>query len=153
MLDVHWSLTCSVFGSIGFAESFLVVLIYNHPYRIPEIPLDKFFLFLVGILSFLAQSCLVLSAHFENATTVALLKTAFDVFFAFIFQITLFKELPSFYKICGTILISFAIISSGSKKIIENLSEDHWMKKSRIYKFLCEGLACYFPVKKKEMSN
>ena len=88
--DIHWSVTLTVFGSIGFLECLIAVLIFS-PLCLPESNMDKFSLFIVGVLSFFAQIGLTLSAHFENAGTVALLRKAFDVIFAFVFQILFFQ--------------------------------------------------------------
>lgn len=87
--DIHWSVTCTVFGILGSFESLIAVLIFA-PLCLPDSRMDKFYLVLIGILSFLAQIGLVLSAQFENAATVALIRKACDVIFAFIFQLVFF---------------------------------------------------------------
>ena len=87
--DVHWSVTCTIFGILGSFESLVAVLIFA-PLCLPDSGMDKFYLVLIGILSFFAQIGLVLAAQFENAATVALIRKACDVIFAFIFQLVFF---------------------------------------------------------------
>ena len=94
--DIHWSVTCTVFGILGSFESLIAVLIFA-PLCLPDSRMDKFYLVLIGILSFLAQIGLVLSAQFENAATVALIRKACDVIFAFIFQLVFFDVRSFFY--------------------------------------------------------
>ena len=95
--DIHWSVTCTVFGILGSFESLIAVLIFA-PLCLPDSGMDKFYLVLIGILSFLAQIGLVLSAQFENAATVALIRKACDVIYAFIFQLVFFDVRILFFE-------------------------------------------------------
>ena len=95
--DIHWSVTCTVFGILGSIESLIAVLIFA-PLCLPDSGMDKFYLVLIGILSFLAQIGLVLSAQFENAATVALIRKACDVIYAFIFQLVFFDVRILFFE-------------------------------------------------------
>lgn len=61
-------------------------------------------LVLIGVMSFVAQIGLVVSAKFESATNVALLRKAFDVIFAFVFQILFFHVSTQRYFACLSIL-------------------------------------------------
>ena len=58
---------------------------------LPESGLDIFWMVLIGILSFAGQIGISLSAHFESAASLALLRKSFDVIFAFLFQIMFFQ--------------------------------------------------------------
>ena len=51
------------------------------------------------------------------------------IVFAFTFQIIVFHEIPGLYSVIGAVLISFVIVLSGIKKIVDNLPADHWIKK------------------------
>ena len=105
---------------------------------------------LIGVLSFFGQITLVCLAQFETASTTALLRKSIDIILAFVFQIVFFgvsnsfiffflqnftyqfnfkflKGKPGLLKICGTIIISFAIITSSLKKVFNSNSEK-WMK-------------------------
>merc|ERR1719350_552528 len=81
--DVHWTATVSTFGVFGFCECLAAMLLVGVT-CLPASGLDRLYLVLIGCLSFFAQIGLVLSAQFESAANVALLRKAFDVIFAFI---------------------------------------------------------------------
>ena len=66
------------------------MLIFS-PLCLPESGLERFYLILIGILSLFAQMTFVVACKFENAATVCLLRNAFNVIFAFIFQIAVFQ--------------------------------------------------------------
>ena len=75
----------------------LIAVFTMGEFCLPESKLDRFYIVLVGVLSFIAQIGLVVSAQFESAATVALLRKAFDVIFAFIFQIVFFHVSIQFF--------------------------------------------------------
>ena len=89
-LEVHWSVVNTIFGGLGFVECLICVLIFS-PLCLPESPFDQLYIILIGIFSFIAQIGLVVSSQLESASTVAILRKAFDVIFAFIFQISFFQ--------------------------------------------------------------
>jgi len=131
--EVHWSVNLSIYGCIGFIECLIAVLIFT-PLCLPESGLERFYLILIGILSLFAQMTFVIACKFENAATVCLLRNAFNVIFAFIFQIVVFQQIPGYFSITGAALISLAVIISGLTKIIDNLPPTHWMKKIELSK-------------------
>ena len=94
-LDIHWSVTVSWFGFIGFSEALAVALLLGHT-CLPASGHERFLMVIVGACSFLGQMFLTMSGKFENAGTMALLRKAFDVIFAFIFQILFFHV--SYYR-------------------------------------------------------
>lgn len=77
-------------GVIGFLECLLLVLATSC-LCLPESGMDRFYMVQIGVLSCFAQVGLVVTAQLESAGTTALLRKAFDVLFAFLLQITLFK--------------------------------------------------------------
>ena len=90
--DMHWSANCSALGVIGFVESGLVaIVILGSSTCLPESGLERFYLVLIGFLSFFAQFSLTLAALFESAANIGLLVKGFDVVLAFIFQILFFQ--------------------------------------------------------------
>ena len=89
--DVHWSANCSALGVIGFVESGLVAIVIMGNTCLPESGLERFYLVLIGFLSFFGQIALTLAALFESAANIGLLRKAFDVVLAFIFQILFFQ--------------------------------------------------------------
>ena len=89
--DIHWSANCSALGVIGFVESGLVAVVIMGNTCLPESGLERFYLVLIGFLSFFGQIALTLAALFESAANIGLLRKAFDVVLAFIFQILFFQ--------------------------------------------------------------
>ena len=89
--DIHWSANCSALGVIGFVESGLVAVFIWGNTCLPESGLERFYLVLIGFLSFFGQIALTLAALFESAANIGLLRKAFDVVLAFIFQILFFQ--------------------------------------------------------------
>ena len=79
-----------MYGTFGFIECLIGLLIFS-PLCLPESLRDQICLLLIGALSFFAQMTFVSSAKFENAATVSLLRNAFNVMFAFIFQVLIFQ--------------------------------------------------------------
>jgi len=136
--DVHWSATVSSFGVFGFVQCLTVMLLWGET-CLPALGLERLYVVLIGLLSFFAQIGLVVSAQFESATNVALLRKAFDVIFAFIFQILFFHQIPGAFSVVGAMLISMAVLSSGAKKILENLPDEHWLKNNKYLQHCCLG--------------
>ena len=93
---MHWTATVSSFGVFGFFECLVALLLFGET-CLPASGLERFNVVLIGCLSFFAQIGLVVSAQFESAANVALLRKAFDVIFAFIFQILFFHVSSLFY--------------------------------------------------------
>ena len=91
LTDIHWSANCSALGVIGFVESGLVAVFILGNTCLPESGLERFYLVLIGFLSFFGQIALTLAALFESAANIGLLRKAFDVVLAFIFQILFFQ--------------------------------------------------------------
>ena len=112
----------------------------------------------IGILSYAGQFALTVSLQVEAAGIATLIRKAFDIIFAYLFQIVifqvkhlitlnenkikniealikiylnfyLFQQNPNAYGIGGACLISFTLFVSGIKKILEEkLSSDHPLK-------------------------
>ena len=45
--------------------------------------------------------------------------------------------MPGVYSVTGALLISTAVLSSGAKKILENLPDEHWLKNNRYLQRCC----------------
>ena len=97
---MHWTATVSSFGVFGFFECLAALLLFGET-CLPASGLERFNVVLIGCLSFFAQIGLVVSAQFESAANVALLRKAFDVIFAFIFQI-LFFHVSYYLEYCAS---------------------------------------------------
>jgi len=91
--------------------------------------LFRFMMVGVGLLSFLAQILLTVSLQLEEAGKVSIMRKAGDILFAFLFQILIFNDIPGIWSIVGASLVSVAVLISSGKKIVDNLPEDHNIKK------------------------
>ena len=89
--DIHWSANCSALGIIGFIQTALFLITIMGCFCLPELALERFYLVLIGFLSFFGQIALTMAALFESAANIGLLRKAFDVVLAFIFQILFFQ--------------------------------------------------------------
>ena len=94
---VHWSVNCSVLRIIGSIES-LTALVIMGSLCLPESGYERFLIVVAGVLSFFGQLFLTLAALYENAATIGLLKKAFDVALAFVFQIAYFKVISKIFQ-------------------------------------------------------
>ena len=73
----------------------------------------------IGVLSYASQFAITVSYQMEAAGIATLMRKAFKIIFAYLFQITLFKQNPNAYGIGGACLISFTLFTSGIKKVLE----------------------------------
>ena len=82
----------------------------------------------------------------EQAAIVGILRKALDIFYAFSFQILLFavrkvttvlphylshnsfQIMPDMFSIIGAVLIALVVLSSGAKKVLDGLPNDHKLK-------------------------
>ena len=72
-----------------------------------------------------------------EASKASLMQKSCGIVFAFAFQIIVFHEIPGMYSVAGAVLISFVVVLSGIKKIVDSLPADHWIK--RRYLKSCYG--------------
>eukprot|EP00090_Calanus_glacialis_P012853 TRINITY_DN21480_c0_g1_i2.p1 TRINITY_DN21480_c0_g1~~TRINITY_DN21480_c0_g1_i2.p1 ORF type:complete len:347 (-),score=48.63 TRINITY_DN21480_c0_g1_i2:38-1078(-) len=135
---VHYSVTLSIFGLIGMLESAVFMFALGDG-CIPACGEDRLMMVGVGLLSFLAQILLTVSLQLEEAGKVSIMRKAGDILFAFLFQILIFNELPGMWSIIGASLVSLTVLISSTKKIIDNLPEEHTIK----HKYL----ACFYKKK------
>lgn len=89
--NIHWSITNSVFGCIGFVQAICVALLIGQNVCLPDSGLETFYVVMTGCLGFFGQFFMQVAASYENAASISLLRKAFDVILAFGFQLLLFK--------------------------------------------------------------
>ena len=95
-VDLHYSTILLVFGFVGLCMSFTTAVFVDG-----EMGTKHFFpgasvrewglLLVVGMLSFVCQVAQTKALQFAMAATVSLERRAFDVIFAFLFQILIFS--------------------------------------------------------------
>ena len=80
--------------------------------------------FLVGFLSYLGQTLMILALQVEEAGTVSLVRKADDILLAFIIQIFYFDQIPDTLATVGSVMITLAVLVSGARKIIAKKSRN-----------------------------
>ena len=88
--DIHWSVSISAIGLIGFIITFSFNLWIGST-CFPENDIDRFLMVLIGITSFFAHIGKVLIGRLENAASGALLNRSFDVIVTFLGQFIFFQ--------------------------------------------------------------
>lgn len=89
--NVHWSITNTVFGSIGCIQAITLAFIIGHNLCLPQSEMERFYIVLTGLLGFFGQYFMQMAALYEKAANIGLLRKAFDVILAFLFQVFFFK--------------------------------------------------------------
>lgn len=124
---IHFSVTLFVFGSIGTIESAIFMFTIGNG-CIPACGQDRYLMVGVGLISFLAQILLTVSLQLEEAGKVSIMRKSGDILFAFLFQITIFNEIPGVWSVAGAVIVTMAVLLSSIKKIVDNLPTDHIIK-------------------------
>jgi len=124
---IHFSVTLTVFGLVGTVESAVFMFALGNG-CVPQCGLDRYLMVAVGLLSFLAQILLTISLQLEEAGKISVMRKAGDILFAFLFQITIFHEIPGVWSVVGALLVSAAVLVSSGKKVVDGLPADHRIK-------------------------
>jgi len=124
---LHFSVTLTVFGLIGTLESAIFMFALGDG-CVPSCGVDRLMMVGVGLLSFVAQIGLTVSLQLEEAGKVSIMRKAGDILFAFLFQITIFNDIPGMWSIIGAVIVSLTVLLSSAKKVVDNLPEDHAVK-------------------------
>lgn len=119
-------MTLANFGVIGTLESAVFMATLGDR-CLPPCE-DRYAMVGVGLLSFVAQILLTVSAQLEEAGKISIMRKAGDILFAFLFQILFFQDLPGLLSVVGAILVSIAVFISGGSKLVDNLPADHVVK-------------------------
>ena len=61
----------------------------------------------------------------EEAALVSVTRSASEVFFAFLFQIVIFRNNPSLYSIIGALLVTSSVMLTSVRKYVADLPEEH----------------------------
>lgn len=79
--------------------------------------------FLIGFLSWISQSAMVIAVQCEDAGIVSLVRKAFDILGAYIVQIFVFRSLPGLTSTLGALLIIVSVMLMGARKIVDKKSK------------------------------
>uniref|UniRef100_A0A8C3VNH8 Solute carrier family 35 member G1 n=1 Tax=Catagonus wagneri TaxID=51154 RepID=A0A8C3VNH8_9CETA len=101
--SVDYILSIWYYVVIGLSECVIVLFILGE-WSLPRCGLDRLFLVLIGMFGLGGQVFLTKAIQIEKAGLVALMKTL-EVVFAFIFQITFFNKVPSWWTAGGSLCV------------------------------------------------
>ncbi|ORX91035.1 hypothetical protein K493DRAFT_229058 [Basidiobolus meristosporus CBS 931.73] len=113
-LGVHYMVHVVYFGGISSIFSLIVSLIFE-PVKIPSTLYDWVGLSVISVSAFVGQGLLNYGLQLAPSGPATLMRN-FDIVFAFIFGITIFKEIPAMNSLLGTGLILCSTIGMGIKK-------------------------------------
>ena len=125
--ELHFAQILLWFGLVATVVSGCALLLFSTP-RVPDGAFEICMLLANGVLSFIAQIGLVQGTKLCEASKASLIGKCSDIVFAFSIQVLVFDQIPGLYGIIGTALISVVVVISGSKKILDSLPSDHWLK-------------------------
>ena len=96
--DVHSATVLFNFSIVGFLDAFILTMVFDVALvsdeikdGIPTNPYDWLLCVAIGVLSYAGQFALTVSLQVEAAGIATLMRKAFDIIFAYLFQITIFE--------------------------------------------------------------
>ena len=96
--DVHSATVLFNFSIVGFLDALILTMVFDVALvsdeikgGIPTNPYDWFLCVAIGVLSYAGQFALTVSLQVEAAGIATLMRKAFDIIFAYLFQITIFE--------------------------------------------------------------
>ena len=114
------------FSWVALTESLVLTYTVHDGLQLPTDPIVPWLMVLLGILSFYGQMLLTRALQAEEAALVSVTRSAAEVFFAFLFQIMFFQQIPSWYAIIGAVLVTTSVMLTSMRKWIVTLPASHW---------------------------
>ncbi|ODM86990.1 hypothetical protein Ocin01_19692, partial [Orchesella cincta] len=117
---MHHALVNFCFVFWGLVESVLVAISMDvfHPSQ------DFKEIGLIIATAFLALSCITLALKYEQAGTVALVRTI-EVVFAFVWQAVILGSQPDIFSVVGAFLVISGVVIMSLRNILMSLPQDH----------------------------
>ncbi|KAK9767089.1 hypothetical protein K7432_003356 [Basidiobolus ranarum] len=112
--EVHYMVHVVYFGGISTVFSLIISLLFES-IKIPNTVNDWLALSVISGSAFIGQGLLNSGLQLAPAGPATLMRN-FDIVFAFVFGVTLFKEVPTIYSLLGTGLILGSTIGMGIRK-------------------------------------
>ena len=113
--SVHHSIimfnTCCV---ALFVSLFLTVIVGGFKWH--DCGLGKLKLVSFGLFSYIGLTAVITSLQCEMAAPVSIMRSGTDIILAFIWQITLFHDIPDALSISGAVLVGFSVMLVGLNK-------------------------------------
>ncbi|GFT78182.1 solute carrier family 35 member G1 [Nephila pilipes] len=91
---------------------------------------QSWFIILIGFLSYVGQTMVVIALQIEFAGPVSTMKAASDIVLAFIWQTFLFHNAPDLFSIIGAFLVVFSVVFVGVSKWMLSLPKESPQRKN-----------------------
>lgn len=120
---VHYSVTTLMYGAWGSIENLTIVLLLPG-LIVPQTVAEWGLIIGLAALTLFGQFAIILAMKAEQAGPVALVRT-FDVLFAFLFEILVWKKLPDMWSFIGATVIVLSVIFVGLRKWVRSFPRGH----------------------------
>lgn len=125
---VHHSIIMFNFGWVAILETtFLAAIVGDFQWH--DCGLQKFYIIVLGLVSFAGQTLLTMALQCELAGPVSTMRAASDIVLAFVWQTLLFQDVPDVFSSLGAVLVGVSVILVGLKKWVSALSSDSIYRK------------------------
>ncbi|CAG2174279.1 unnamed protein product, partial [Oppiella nova] len=135
--SLHHSVILFNFSLVAITETSIITLFLNDfkfPDNIPAISANSWLMCLVAIFSFYGQLLLTKALQAEEAGLVSIVRASSEVIYSFVFQITIFNEIPDKWSVFGAVLVMSSVLMSSIRKWFVTLPKNSTVKKS--FKFV-----------------
>ncbi|CAG2103094.1 unnamed protein product, partial [Medioppia subpectinata] len=130
--SLHHSVILFNFSLVAITETSVITLFLNDfklPTNIPAISANAWLMCLVAIFSFYGQLLLTKALQAEEAGLVSIVRASSELIYSFVFQITIFKEIPDKWSVFGAVLVMSSVLMTTARKWIITLPKDSKIKK------------------------
>ncbi|XP_013793964.1 solute carrier family 35 member G1-like [Limulus polyphemus] len=121
--DVHHSVILFNFGWIGVIVCTVGTLVFGEFSSISCV-LDQWLILGLGFLSFIGQILLTKALQSEQAILVSVLRSSGSIFFAYLLQLLLFREIPDVWSTGGAVVICTCFFLTIARKYFLSLPLD-----------------------------
>lgn len=118
--SVHYSIIMFNNGWVALIESIILTVITGN-FKWHDCDRQGYYIIVLGLVSYVGQTLLTISLQCELAGPVSTMRSAADIVLAFIWQTTLFEDVPDILSICGAALVGFSVVFVGLKKWVSSL--------------------------------
>lgn len=94
-------------------------------YNLPDHGSAPWLLMMMGMISFYGQILFTKALQVEEAGIIAVIRSSGELVMAFVFQITIFQQIPDTCTVIGALLVAIAVLFTSLRKYIITLPADH----------------------------
>lgn len=128
MRKTHHSVILFNFGVIAVIEMTIVNWTF-YDFKLPTTGYSAYLITILAVLSFYGQLLLTKAIQLEEAGVVSVVRVSGEAFFAFVFQVIIFGEMPDIYTIIGAILVLSSVFLLSFRKYVISLPDESNIKR------------------------